>query len=109
MEVESSADTLSAALATAGYSHTSPNAEMVELLCSHGASRAVLLLAYSGDVLTAAAVFAANPALADDPEALANAASEGHEAFVRLMLRHEPDLPRRVQYPGGRSPPRPAR
>ncbi len=98
--VESSADTLSAALATAGYSYTSPNAEMVELLCSHGASRAVHLLAYSGDVLTAAAVFAANPALADDPEALANAASEGHEAFVRLMLRYQPDLPRRVQFPG---------
>jgi ankyrin repeat protein len=100
VEVESSADTLSAALATAGYSYTSPNAEMVELLCSHGASRAVHLLAYSGDVLTAAAVFAANPALANDPEALANAASEGHEAFVRLMLRYEPDLPRRVDFPG---------
>jgi ankyrin repeat protein len=100
VEVESSADTLSAALATAGYSYTRPNAEMVELLCSHGASRGVHLLAYSGDVLTAAAVFAANPALANDPDALANAASEGKEAFVRLMLRYEPDLPRRVTFPG---------
>jgi ankyrin repeat protein len=100
VEVESSADTLSAALATAGYSYTKANAEMVELLCSHGASRAVHLLAYSGDVLTAAAVFAANPALAKDPEALANAASEGKEAFVRLMLRYQPDLPRQVQFPG---------
>ncbi len=99
VEVESSADTLSAALASAGYS-TKPNAEMVELLCSHGASRAVHLLAYSGDVLTAAAVFAANPALANDPDALANAASEGKEAFVRLMLRYQPDLPRRVEFPG---------
>lgn len=98
VEVESSADTLSAALASAGYS-TRPNAEMVELLCAHGASRAVHLLAYSGDVLTAAAVFAANPALANDPDALANAASEGREAFVRLMLRYQPDLPRRVTFP----------
>lgn len=99
VEVESSADTLSAALASAGYS-TQPNAQMVELLCSHGASRRVHLLAYSGDVLTAAAVFAANPTLANDLEALANAASEGKEAFVRLMLRYQPDLPRRVEFPG---------
>jgi len=99
VEVESSADTLSAALATAGYSYVKPNTEMVELLCSYGASRGVHLLAYSGDVLTAAAVFAANPALANDPEALANAAGEGQEAFVRLMLRYQPDLPRRVNFP----------
>jgi len=100
VEVESSADTLSAALATAGYSQVKPNSEMVELLCSHGASRGVHLLAYSGDVLTAAAVFAANPALANDPDALVNAASEGREAFVRLMLRYQPGLPRRVEFPG---------
>jgi ankyrin repeat protein len=99
VEIESSADTLSAALASAGYT-SQPNADMVELLCSYGASRAVHLLAYSGDVLTAAAVFAADPALANDPEALANAASEGKEAFVRLMLRYQPDLPRRVEFPG---------
>lgn len=100
VEVESSADTLSAALARGGYSHVKPNSEMVELLCSHGASRAVHLLAYDGDIVTAAAVFAANPALANDPEALANAASEGKEAFVRLMLRYHPDLPRRLEFPG---------
>jgi len=99
VEIESSADTLSDALATAGYSYVKPNAELVELLCSHGATRAVHLLAYAGDVLTAAAVFAANPALASDPEALANAAGEGQEAFVRLMLRYQPDLPRRVNFP----------
>jgi ankyrin repeat protein len=99
VEVESSADTLSAALATAGYSYVKPNAEMVELLCAHGAARAVHLLAYSGDILTAAAVFAANPALANDPEALANASGEGHEAFMRLMLRYQPDLPAQVNFP----------
>jgi ankyrin repeat protein len=98
VEIESSADTLSAALAKAGYS-TKPNSEMVELLCSHGAARPVHLLACDGDVVTAAAVFAANPALADDPEALANAAGGGHQAFVRLMLRYEPALPSRVNFP----------
>ena len=72
---------------------------MAELLCSHGAARKVHLLAYYGDVRTAAAVFAANPRLADDPDALANAAGEGHENFVRLMLRYQPELPRRVTFP----------
>lgn len=98
VEIESSADTLSAALAKAGYS-VKPNSEMVELLCSHGAARGVHLLAYDGDVLTAAAVFAANPALANDPGALAGAAGEGREAFVRLMLRYQPDLPARINFP----------
>ncbi|MBL9134976.1 MAG: ankyrin repeat domain-containing protein [Verrucomicrobiales bacterium] len=91
-EVESSADTLSRALANG-------DRRMVELLCAHGAARAVHLMAYYNDLQTAAAVFAANPALADDPEALANAASEGHEGFLRLMLRYQPDLPRRVTFP----------
>lgn len=92
-EVESSADALSRAISKNDH-------PMVELLCQYSASRPVHLLAYSGDVKTAAAVFAANPALADDPEALANAAGEGHEAFVRLMLRYVPDLPRRLEFPG---------
>jgi ankyrin repeat protein len=73
---------------------------MIELLCSYGAARAVHLLAAYGDIQTAAAVFAANPAMADDVEALANAAGDGHEAFVRLMLRYQPDLPKRVTFPG---------
>jgi len=72
---------------------------MIDLLCSYGAARAAHLLGYSGDVQTAAAVFAANPALADDPEALSNAAGEGQEAFVRLLLRYQPDLPKRVVFP----------
>ena len=92
VEVESSADTLSAALGAAGYS-TTRNQEMVDLLCSYGAARAVHLLAYSNDLQTAAAVFAANPSLADDLEAFGNAAS--HESFLRLMLRYQPDLPKR--------------
>jgi ankyrin repeat protein len=92
-EVESSADALSRAISNSDQA-------MIDLLCSYGAARAVHLMAYYGDVHTAAAVFAANPALADDPEALSNAAGEGQEAFVRLMLRYQPDLPRRVAFPG---------
>jgi hypothetical protein len=69
---------------------------MVELLCSYGSHRAVELLAYHGDVRTAAAVFAANPALANDPSALENAVTQVQEAFVRLMLRYQPDLATRI-------------
>lgn len=87
--VESSADALLIALSKA-------DEKMVELLCSYGAACPVGLLAYGGDVRTAAAVFAANPALADDPDALENAAGQGHEPFVRLMLRYRPDLAARV-------------
>lgn len=92
VEVESSADTLSRAI-------SNKDERMIELLCSYGAARPVNLLACHNDLQTAAAVFAANPALADDPEALASAANEGHESFVRLMLRYKPDLPRRVSFP----------
>jgi ankyrin repeat protein len=91
-EVESSADALSRALSNSDQ-------PMIELLCSYGAARAVHLLAYSGDLQTAAAVFAANPALADDPEALTNAAGEGHAAFVRLLLSYQPELPMRLTFP----------
>jgi ankyrin repeat protein len=91
-EVESSADALSRAISNSDQ-------KMIDLLCSFGAARAAHLLGYSGDVQTAAAVFAANPALADDPEALSNAAGEGQEAFVRLLLRYQPDLPKRVVFP----------
>jgi ankyrin repeat protein len=93
VEVESSADTLSRVISNA-------DRKMLELLWSQGAARAVHLLAYYNDLETAAAVFAASPALANDPDALANAAGEGHESFVRLMLRYQPDLPRRVTFPG---------
>jgi ankyrin repeat protein len=87
--VESSADALSIAIRNS-------DAKMVELLCSYGSSRSVEILAYYGDVQTAAAVFAANPALANDPVALQNAATECQEPFVRLMLRYQADLATRV-------------
>ncbi|MFN0104425.1 MAG: ankyrin repeat domain-containing protein [Bryobacteraceae bacterium] len=83
--VESSADTLSAAI-------RNDDKAMVELLASHGAARSMELLAYYGDVITAAAMLAANPKLAKDTEALSNAAGEGQEAFVRLLLRYRPTL-----------------
>jgi ankyrin repeat protein len=72
------------------------DAEMVALLASHGASRALHLLAYYGDVVTAAAMLGADSRLADDPDALVNAAEEGQEAFVRLLLRVRPGLARKV-------------
>ena len=87
--VESSADALSIAIKKSDQ-------PMIELLASNGSTRGVHLLAYYGDVLTAAAVFAASPALADNPEAFVHAAEEGHESFVRLMLRYQPELPKRV-------------
>lgn len=88
-EVESSADALSIAMMR-------EDQRMIELLCSYGAARSVTLLAHAGDLQTAAAVLAASPALANDPSALANAAANGHEAFVRLMLRYQPDLATRI-------------
>ena len=87
--VESSADALSIAM-------MNKDPTMIELLCTYGSARSVELLAHYGDVPTAAAVFAADPALADDPGALSSAAETGHEAFVRLMLHHQPDLIKRV-------------
>jgi ankyrin repeat protein len=93
VEVESSADTLSRVISNGDQ-------KMLELLCAHGAARPVHLLAGYNDFQTAAAVFAANPALANDADALVNAANGGYEAFVRLMLRYQPDLPQRVSFPG---------
>jgi ankyrin repeat protein len=92
-EVESSGDALSRAISNGDQ-------RMIDMLCAYGAAQSVHIMAYYGDVRTAAAVFAADPAKADDAEALANAAGEGQEAFVRLMLRYQPDLPTRVDFPG---------
>ncbi len=89
VEIESSADTLSAAI------HRE-NKPMIELLCSYGAYRNVHLLAYYNDLQTAAAMFAVKPSLADDVNALENAASEGHILFVKLMLRYQPGLAKRI-------------
>ncbi len=89
-EVESSGDALSRAIAN-------KDKKMQDLLCSYGAAQNVDILAYYGDVQTAAAVFAADPQKASDPQALVNAAGQGHAAFVKLLLRYQPDLPLRGQ------------
>jgi len=90
--VESSGDALSRAISNSDQ-------RMIDLLCSYGAAQELHILAYYGDVRTAAAMFAVNSALADDPEALMNAAGEGQEPFVRLLLRYQPDLPKRLTFP----------
>lgn len=65
-------------------------------LVARGVRRSVNILACYGDIETAASLFATDPALADDPEALASAAGGGHADFVRLLLRYEPELPHRI-------------
>ncbi len=87
--VESSGDALTRAI-------TQGNQPMIELLCSCGAAQELHIVGYHGDVQTAAAVLAANPTLADNSEALENAACEGHESFVRLMLHYKPDLATKI-------------
>ena len=65
-------------------------------IAARNVKRSVGILACYGDIETAAALFASEPALADDPDALASAAGSGDEAFVNLMLRYQPDLARRI-------------
>jgi ankyrin repeat protein len=110
-EVESSADAVFIAIMNGDL-------RMVDLLASYGAvwnipvtkgraftyeemaarlpARSVVVLAHYGDVQTAASLFATDPALADDPEALKSAAGNGHEEFVRLMLRYQPELAKHI-------------
>lgn len=87
--IESSADTLTAAMAR-------NDKALIDLLCSYGAARSVDLLAHYGDLQTAAAVFYANPALADNPGAMESAAGQGNDHFVKLMLRYQPDLAKKI-------------
>lgn len=109
--VESSADAVSIAI-------MNNDTRMLKLLASYGATweldmrprtrltyeeiaatglkRSAKILAAYGDLETAKTVFAANPSLADDREALENAARNGHEEFVLLMLTHQPDLAKEV-------------
>ena len=67
-----------------------------ERIVETGIRRAVNVLAFYGDTAAAEPLFAADPALADDAEALSHAATRGHEAFVRLLLRYQPDLATKV-------------
>jgi hypothetical protein len=63
-----------------------------EEIAATGISRSVNVLAAYNDINAASALFAADPATAVNAEALATAAQNGHEEFVRLMLRYRPDL-----------------
>ena len=67
-----------------------------EEIAATGLVRPMKILAYYGDVATAAPLLAENPGLADDPEALTHAAEQGREEFVRLLLKYSPDTARRV-------------
>ena len=109
--VESSADAVWIAIAAG-------NLRMIELLASHGATwtipndpkppltydaivgtglrRSMEVLGYFGDVPTATGLLGADPGLANDPAALEKAAGRGHQEFVRLLLRYQPDLATRV-------------
>ncbi|AHG88898.1 Ankyrin repeat-containing domain-containing protein [Gemmatirosa kalamazoonensis] len=111
--VESSADAVWIAIRAGDL-------RMLELLASHGATweipfevrehrtltyeqivatgirRSMSVLAMYDDVDAAAALIDRDPSLADDPDALREAASHAHEAFVRLLLGHRPDLATRV-------------
>ena len=67
-----------------------------ERIVETGIRRAVNVLAFYGDIAAAEPLFAADAALADDAEALTHAATRGHDAFVRLLLRYQPDLATKV-------------
>jgi ankyrin repeat protein len=73
-----------------------PSTLSYQQVAATGITRSLVVLASYGDLDTARAVLADDPALADDPEALAAAATNGHEAIVRLLLRHRPRLAGRV-------------
>lgn len=65
-------------------------------VAASGIRRSLTVMAAYGDVDAATALLDSDPSLADDPEALAEAAARGHEAIVRLMLRHRPRVIDRV-------------
>jgi ankyrin repeat protein len=61
-----------------------------------GIARSLVVLVSYGDFETASAILAADPSLAEDPEALAAAARVGHEPLVRAILQHRPGVVKRV-------------
>ena len=68
--VESSADALSIAI-------RNDDKPMIELLASYGSARGVHILAYYGDVQTAAAVFSANAAIGRRPRGVRTCCRRG--------------------------------
>jgi RNA polymerase sigma factor (sigma-70 family) len=110
-EVESSADAVWIAIRNG-------DRRALELLASHGATweisirldgpltyadivatgvrRPLHIRAFYGDLDGVRELLEENPTLADNPDALSGAAGQGHEAIVRLLLRYQPDLAKRV-------------
>ena len=73
-----------------------PSRLTYQQVAATGIGRSLKILASYGDLATATAALAADPSLADDPDALAAAARAGHEPIVRLMLQHRPRVVERV-------------
>jgi ankyrin repeat protein len=67
-----------------------------EQIAATGIRRSLCVLAAYGDLDGATALLESDPSLADDPEALREAAARGHEPIVRLMLHHRPRVIDRV-------------
>jgi ankyrin repeat protein len=61
-----------------------------------GIRRPLKTLAHYGDVEEIRSRLAADPGLADDPEAFKQAAGQRHEEIVQLLLGYRPDLAKRV-------------
>jgi hypothetical protein len=72
-------------------------------IAATGIRRSLRVLAAYGDIETATQLLATTPSLADDPEALAEAAEHGNESIVRLMLRYQPRLAERIAVVAGTS------
>jgi ankyrin repeat protein len=73
-----------------------PSRLTYQQIASTGIKRSLTVLAAYGDLETTRTILQADPSLADDPEALANAAENGHESIVRLLLQHCPGLAERI-------------
>jgi ankyrin repeat protein len=65
--------------------------EMVDLLASYGGGFSLELCTYDGDIATISTVLRANPSLRLKPSWIQNVVSRGHEAVLRLFLKHDPD------------------
>ena len=73
-----------------------PSRLSYQQVAATGIARSLVVLVSYGDIETATAVLAADPSLAEDPDALAAAARAGHERLVRLILQHRPRVAERI-------------
>jgi hypothetical protein len=73
-----------------------PSTLSYQQVIATGIARSLPVLAHYGDIEAVTAALAADPTLADDPQALVAAAENGHESIVRLILSHQPGVIQRV-------------